>query len=157
MHKYLLIVFLLIATACSQQNNTQPENEVDHDELQPPMFAIVNDEKHELEPGGYEWEIDRDGTMEVIQTDAAAPPQIAEQMKPLTVKGDVTVDFEAESNPDITVYLWNGDRSDVLLKNDQLQIPTEKGKYIYEVKGEWTDKGKFFWGEVSYTFLVKVE
>ncbi|WP_282172377.1 hypothetical protein [Cytobacillus firmus] len=51
------------------------------------------------------------------------------------------------------VFLWNetGKEKEIMLEDDQITVPADKGKYIYEVLAEWKN------GEISYTFVAEVQ
>lgn len=90
---------------------------------------------------------------ESIQTDHASPNQMAVQLKPILVKPDQKVKVKIEDDPVIKVYLWNetGIESEIKLEDNQINMPADKGKYIYEVLAEWQN------GEISFTFVAEVQ
>ncbi|HWO78265.1 MAG TPA: hypothetical protein VNM69_20560 [Bacillus sp. (in: firmicutes)] len=105
-----------------------------------------------MEAGNYRWERKQGFNTEVVQTDAASPYQIAEHFSPISSNSHSKVDIVIENDPKITVYLWNkeGRLKEIDIKNNQISIPENKGRYIYEVVGQWDN------GEVSYTFVVNI-
>jgi hypothetical protein len=154
---YIIVLFFLIIVGCSQQNATEPENTSGNDSTDttrpPSMSAVIYDKEYKMEAGGFRWEIKQGSTTQVIQTDAASPNQIAEHFEPIVLGENSKVDVVTENNPEITVYLWNEDErvKEITLNNHQIQVPADKGQYIYEVIGKWNN------GEASYTFVVEIQ
>ncbi len=88
-----------------------------------------------------------------MTTDHASPNQMAELLKPIRVKPEQKVKVKIEDDPVMKVFLWNetGKEKEIKLEDDQITVPADKGKYIYEVLAEWKN------GEISYTFVAEVQ
>lgn len=109
--------------------------------------VIVDGIRHDMARGGFEW---TKGNQSVL-TDAASPEQIAESFKAIDVHSEDEITIEVEQTPNLNVYLWNEERKLVPFNNKQLTVPTDVGRYIYEVVAKWSN------GRVSYTFVIEVE
>ncbi|MEK4486246.1 hypothetical protein MHH81_11750 [Psychrobacillus sp. FSL H8-0484] len=149
----LIIVFSsLWITGCS--NETNKEGEVKENEFPPSMTGLIriNETEYEMIVGNYKWEIKQGLETQVVQTDAASPYQIAENVKAIIIEESSNIKIEIEGNPEISVYLWNenGREKEVKVDKNQLSVPTSKGQYIYEVLAKWSN------GEVSYTFVIEI-
>ncbi|KZE69147.1 hypothetical protein AWM68_02445 [Fictibacillus phosphorivorans] len=148
----LFTVFTLLwLTGCTI--NTAGKDK-EFDDFPPVMagYMDVKGKKYEMQQGNYRWERKKGSDTEVVTTDAASPNQIGESFRAIKVQPNATVNIEIEENPKISVYQWNesGREKEVNVKNNQLAVPSSKGRYIYEVLAKWSD------GEVSYTFGVEV-
>lgn len=120
------------------------------DDTFPPIvngFVYVDGVQHEMVRGGFEW---MKGNQSV-QTDAASPVQIAENFKVIDVGRESEITIKVEQTPNLSLYIWDLEREAVLLKNNQLTVPTEIGRYIYEIVAKWSN------GKVSYTFVIEVQ
>ncbi|MBX0314816.1 hypothetical protein [Planococcus glaciei] len=86
-------------------------------------------------------------------TDAASPPQLAEEVVAIQASPNAVIELEIERDPEISVYHWSENRREekIELTDRQFQVPVSRGRYIYEVLAIWED------GEVSYTFVIEVE
>ena len=115
----------------------------------PSGFVKVDETRYEMSKGGYRWE---KGNM-TTQTDAAGPTQIAEHFEAIEVKPNSEVYIEVEQKPKLSMYLWEDEEraSSIQLNENKMTMPTEEGRYIYEVRAAWEN------GEISYTFVVEVK
>ncbi len=143
---------LWMVTGCSNGEDQAGKADTDF----PPSMTgliLVDETEYEMEAGGYRWERKKGSEIEVVQTDAASPNQIAEEFEAIQIKPKSPIDIEIEGDPDISVYLWNkeGKEKAVPVHNNELSVPSESGQYIYEVVATWST------GEVSYTFVVDVK
>ena len=79
--------------------------------------------------------------------------RISEHMESISTTPNQKVDIKIKGNPDIKVNLWNGKGIEKEIEQDdnQIIVPSSKGKYIYEVVAEWPN------GTISYTFVVEVQ
>ncbi|MHC0038255.1 hypothetical protein [Pseudoneobacillus sp. C159] len=128
------------------------------DENFPPhmaAFITIGEDEFPIEEGGYKWERRKGLGMETVQTDHAGPSQMAQYLEPIHVKPNQKLGIKIEKDPDIAaVYLWNeeGRRlKEIQLDVNQIIVPSESGKYIYEVIANWAN------GSVSYTFVVELK
>ncbi|KAF0818224.1 MULTISPECIES: hypothetical protein [unclassified Cytobacillus] len=131
------------------------DKSVDQGEFPPEKkaTAVVNGTEYRMEKGNFQWVRKKGLETESIQTDHASPNQMAVQLKPILVKPDQKVKVKIEDDPVIKVYLWNetGIESEIKLEDNQINMPADKGKYIYEVLAEWQN------GEISFTFVAEVQ
>lgn len=112
-----------------------------------PGFITIGETRNDMAKGGYEWTKGNQS----VQTDAASPTQVAEKFSAIVVEPNSKASIEIEQNPDLSVYIWDAERSTVLIEGNELTVPTKSGRYIYEVLAKWSN------GEVSYTFVVEVK
>ncbi|MEK5330304.1 MULTISPECIES: hypothetical protein [unclassified Lysinibacillus] len=148
------LIALLIAGCSNDVNKTHHEAELNKESFPPSMagWVHVNGKKFEMEAGGYQWERKKWLTTETVQTDHASPNQVAEKLQAIQLEPNMNMRIEVEENPEIFVYLWNenGRDNEIMLKNNEMAAPSNKGRYIFEVLARWSN------GEVSYTFVVEV-
>ncbi|MGN7175088.1 hypothetical protein BK139_08835 [Paenibacillus sp. FSL R5-0490] len=116
-------------------------------------FAAVNGSEYPMEKGNFRWTRKKGIETESVTTDHASPNQMAEYLKPIPVKPDQRVKVKIEDNPVMKVYLWNetGKEREIKMEDNQITVPSEKGKYIYEVLAQWKN------GEISFTFVAEVQ
>ncbi|WP_391205824.1 DUF3221 domain-containing protein [Psychrobacillus sp. L4] len=110
-------------------------------------FVKINDIRYEMTKGNSKWKNEN----ESVQTDAASPTQIAESFKVIAVEPNNKITIEIEQNPNLSVYLWDSEEDEVTFEKKQITVPTNQGRYIYEVVAKWSN------GEISYTFVVEVK
>lgn len=110
-------------------------------------FVEINSQKHQMAKGNYRWQRGNS----IMTTDAASPQQIAENVEALRGEPGEKLKFILEQKPRLIVKnLSTGDQ----IENPPMnvtQAPASPGEYIYEVIAKWAN------GEVSYTFVLKVE
>ncbi|WP_238600611.1 hypothetical protein [Metasolibacillus meyeri] len=146
----IVVTFCLMAGCSNNESKGSANSEF------PPSYTgvvIVNGAQYEMKKGNYQWQRKKGLQTEVVQTDHAAPNQMAEQMEAIRTKPNQQIAIEIENNPDCKIYLWNenGVEKEIKQEANQLIVPSNKGKYIYEVVAEWAD------GTISYTFVVEVQ
>jgi hypothetical protein len=152
---FAIIFSSLLLTGCTI-GTVRTDNQVENnkDDFPPSMTGLINVKGKEfsMKAGNYKWERKRGSETEVVQTDAASPSQIGESFNAIGLEPNANINIEIEDNPKISVYQWNenGRDKEVILKNKSLSVPSNKGRYIYEVLAKWSN------GEVSYTFAVEV-
>lgn len=119
------------------------------DEFPPltPGFIKVGEISFGMSKGGFQWKKDNS----IVQTDAASPLQIAENFKPIEVDANSIVSVLIEQNPNLNAYNWSTKENIPNMEKNQITMPGNKGKYIYEVTAKWSN------GEVSYTFVVEIK
>lgn len=119
----------------------------------PDLKVFANNFEILVSKGGYEW-TNNVGlfSKEIVNADSASPDQIADTMDGNKVKpkSELILDF-SEKPKNVKVIAW-GELKDnpYTFTNEKIIVPKEKGIYIYEVFGEWTQ------GHVSYTIKVRV-
>lgn len=145
----ILALLTLWMTGCSKETEGE---EADFPPTRIGLFT-VNGTDYEMEAGGYKWERKKGLQMEVVQTDHAGPYQMADNISPIAAEPNQKVEIKVEKDPEIAVYLItsNGREKEISLDDNQLTVPSNKGKYIYEVLAKWKN------GEVTYTFVLEVQ
>ncbi|WP_264737566.1 hypothetical protein [Cytobacillus firmus] len=146
--KMILVISVIFIFGCSDKAVEEAEF--------PPLktaAAEVDGTDYQLEKGNYRWVRKKGLETETVTTDNASPNQMADHLKPITVKPGQKVKIKIEDDPVIKVFLWNetGKEREIKLEDDQITVPAGKGKYIYEVLAEWTN------GEISYTFAAEIQ
>lgn len=124
-------------------------------ESSPPLKATISIDglEHQIEKGGYQWESKTGSSTKAEITDHASPNQMAEEIKPISTRPNEQVDIEVEDQPNIKLYLWNGNGrvKEIIPENNQFTLLPKKGEYIYEVFAEWPN------GNISYTFVTEIK
>ncbi|MGX2960646.1 hypothetical protein JNUCC23_15430 [Peribacillus sp. JNUCC 23] len=145
----LLIVFIIIVGGCSSKTAEEPP------EMPPDVIVKINGENIEIARGTYQWETKGLFSNQTVIADAAAPFQIAENMKAKIVEQSSVADIEFNngSQPQLHAYLWEEEKrgEELPLNQHKITLPLEKGKYVIEIHAEWTN------GDSSYTFVVEVQ
>ncbi|MFJ8244771.1 hypothetical protein [Peribacillus asahii] len=146
--KYLFAIamlFLVIVVGCSSKIKEEP----------PEAIVKINNETIETVKGTYQWETKGLFSNNSVIADAAAPFQIAEDMKAQIVEQSsvANIEFTDESQPQLYAYLWEEEKrgAELPLNQHQIILPSEKGKYVIEINAEWSN------GDSSYTFVVEVQ
>ncbi|WP_141992578.1 hypothetical protein [Bacillus sp. B4EP4a] len=141
----ILMLFLLIVVGCSNETKEEP----------PEAIVKINDENIETARGTYQWEKKRLLSNTTVIADAAAPIQIAEDMKAKIVEQSsvANVEFNDGSQPQLQAYLWEGEKrgEELPLNQHHITLPSEKGKYVIEINAKWSN------GDSSYTFVIEVQ
>ncbi|MGN7403640.1 hypothetical protein ACTHO0_27770 [Cytobacillus praedii] len=152
---YIMIFVLSIFSVIGCSKNTDKKNEEIDSEFPPSLngLIIINGTEYQIERGGYRWERKKGLGTGVVQTDHASPYQMAEHIESISSNPNQKVDIMIEGNPNIKVYLWNekGREIEIEQNDNQITLPSSKGKYIYEALAEWTN------GTISYTFVVEIK
>jgi hypothetical protein len=150
---FAIVIASLWLTGCTI-GTAGTSNQMEEDDFPPSMTGLINvqGKEYEMEAGNYKWERKKGSETDVVQTDAASPYQISESYNAIVLEPNTDINIDIEDNPKVSVYQWNQNGRDegFTLKNNQLSVPSSKGRYIYEVLAKWPN------GEVSYTFVVEV-
>lgn len=150
-----MIFVLSIFSVMGCSNNVDKKNEDIDSEFPPSQkgLIIINDTEYQIESGSYRWERKKGVEIEVVQTDHASPYQMAEHIESISANPNQKVDIKIDGNPNIEVYLWNEKGREIEIKHNdnQITLPSSKGKYIYEALAEWTN------GTISYTFVMEIK
>lgn len=152
---FAIVIASLWLTGCTISTvGTNNQTEGNEEDFPPSMTGLINvqGKEYEMKAGNYKWERKKGSKTDVVYTDAASPYQIGENYNAIGLEPNANIKIEIEDNPKLSVYLWNetGRDKEVILTNNQLSVPSSKGRYIYEVLAKWPN------GEVSYTFVVEV-
>ena len=119
---------------------------------------------YEMKTGEETWRREfKDGSMEEVMSDIPGITQIAGTMVAIKSEPEmvVTINFDSNTAPKLSAYIvtskneWQEVHEEVPIENNQLILPTEEGRYIYEIRTFWTMEEVE--GEVSYTFITEVE
>ncbi|WP_438314274.1 hypothetical protein [Sporosarcina sp. FA9] len=157
----LITVFafsLCLITGCANEkmiieNTTTeqslPKFDLINNEFPPTLngFVTINDTRYDMASGGYQWSIGN----QTVTTDHAGPTQMAEHFTAIMAKPNSVATIQIPQNPNLNAYLWNPNDTRVHLEDNQITIPDAPGRYIYEVRAEWSN------GNMSFTFVVEVE
>lgn len=141
---YILIsLTLLLFVGCNSNRKTNI----------PDLKVYVDGAEILVFRGGYEWTNNVGfSKKETVTADSASPEQIADTMSGNKVKpkSELLLSF-SEKPKNVEIIAWGESKENkYTYDNDKLIVPQEKGTYIYEVFGEWTQ------GHVSYTIKVIV-
>ena len=118
----------------------------------PKPIVTVEGTKITLVQGSYCWKrIAGTGCVDKI-----SPPEILDNNKivPFSVSPQSKIKINFKKQPEkVEVEKWmNNDESEkVIVEDNSISVPNEKGKYIYIISGRW-DKGSS-----SYIFSIKVK
>jgi hypothetical protein len=145
--------FLFMLIGCAdislQKGTGENDYEFDDGEFPPlvPGYIVAKGNKNEMAKGNYKWT--KGNT--TVQTDAAGPTQIAETYKAIQLAPNEKVKIDVEQSPQLTTYIWSQDEPMKRSTGKEISVPTDPGRYIYEVVAKWAN------GEVSYTFVIEVK
>jgi hypothetical protein len=149
---FFLSICLPVLWSCSKGNITQElENE-----FSPKVKAsiVVNGREFILKRGVYQWTEQISPSLQrTHNVEYASPNEMARKMDAIPLKRGQEVKIEIEKNPKIAIYLWDayGRREIIdIFNGNQITVPTNPGKYIYEVFAEWSN------GKASYTFVIDI-
>lgn len=154
----LLIIIALLASGCSAPPS--PQQAVDtktSQRIKPPEIQLVLSDGALLysEPGAYDWTERYGDTEESVSVEADNPTVIGAKMDAVELKPEekVAISFDWDSVPalEVFVHFEDGNTEEVALEGNTLVLPSEKGRYIYEVNGEWPE------GKASYIFLAEIK
>ncbi|MGN7117441.1 hypothetical protein [Lysinibacillus odysseyi] len=149
----MVAVFSIFFTiGCSDYAEKEPR---DIDQLFPPAMLgqiMMDGMAYPIKAGAYRWER-RDGLgTEIVQTDHASPYQSSKYIEAIHTNSNQKIEIKIEEDPAIKVYLWNenGREKEIKLEDNQIVLPSDNGKYIYEVAADWPN------GTISYTFVIEI-
>lgn len=154
---FLAVVFILfLLTGCTNGAAGGPDDAEKLSEEFPPNMSgavIAEDKTYRISEGNTKWERKQGLETEVVMTDAASPPQLAETVHAIKAEPNTTIQIEIEQDPDLSIYLWDETNrvDEIELTDNQFSAPSSRGRYVYEVFAKWQN------GEVSYTFVLKVK
>ncbi|WP_147296337.1 hypothetical protein [Halobacillus trueperi] len=85
-----------------------------------------------------------------------SPMDMADEHKPTVVSPneEINIIFQKESMPEtLEVEKWTGEgnREDIVVKNNSIAAPKEKGLYVYLISADWDE------GDGNYAFSVEVK
>ncbi|WP_447403063.1 hypothetical protein ACE1MS_22805 (plasmid) [Lysinibacillus sp. fkY74-1] len=118
----------------------------------PKPIVLSANNKITIVQGSYCWK-------KIIGTecvDKISPPEILDNNKivPFSVSPQSKIKINFKKQPEkVEVEKWmnNGESEKVIVEDNSISVPNEKGKYLYIISGRW-DKGSS-----SYIFSVKVK
>lgn len=160
--RYFVISFFLISvflSGCSTPPSS-PQQAVDtktSQRIKPPeiQLALTDDALLYSEHGAYNWTERNGDTEESVSVEADTPTVIGARMDAVELKPEekVTLSFDWDSVPELKVFVHfeDGNTEEVALEGNTLVLPSDIGRYIYEVNGEWPE------GTASYIFVVEIK
>lgn len=120
----------------------------------PPLpFITVDGKKITVMQGSYCWRSFFQGEC----ADMISPPEIIDRqgVNPVRVSPESRLKISFKKMPlknTLTANIWrNRNTESILLKNNSLTIPKEKGVYIYDLSARWEK------GDSSYVFAIEVK
>ena len=139
---YVLISLIILLFVGCNRNKEIPV---------PDLKVSVDNSEVLVERGSYQW-TNNVGfyNKETVNADSASPEQIAYTMEGNQVKPQLELILNFSEKPNnVKVIAWGEFKDNKYnYTNEKIIVPKEKGTYIYEVLGEWTQ------GYVSYTIKV---
>lgn len=147
----ILLIFTLVGCSNSGMGSGDPK---------PPNASIkIGDKTYETKLGTYCWNKNGKG----ICVDSAGPVEMLKDQKPIVVKpGDkikFIMDYEPKPN-EIDVQQINGEKeTEVVVKDNQFNAPTEKGIYYYSYGVWWNNEKEenVSDGDAFYAFVLEVK
>lgn len=125
----------------------------------PPIAMIkIGEETFSTKLGSYCWTVRNKSTC----VDTAGPVELLKNVKPVQVKAGEKVTFELDYEPkpnEIHVTQINENKeTDVLVEDNHLTAPMEKGVYYYSYGVWWMDKKdvNVSNGDAFYAFVLEV-
>lgn len=120
----------------------------------PKPIITVEGKKVDWEQGSYCWE----WLLNSICTDMPSPPELIkiQGLEPVAVSPYSKLKIEFKKEPlenTLTVSSWisNKDSKSVLLRDNAILVPKEKGVYVYSVSAGWKK------GSSGYAFVIEVQ
>ncbi|MCH1627114.1 hypothetical protein [Fredinandcohnia quinoae] len=120
----------------------------------PTPILTVEDKKVEGIQGSYCW----DGLLYSVCADTSSPPEMIknQDLKPIVVSSQSNLKIEYKNKPQenavkVNQWLTNGNTKDVPINDNAIQLPKEKGVFVYDVSARWEK------GSSSYAFVVEVK
>lgn len=110
-------------------------------------FILSGESSYQMAGGAYEW----DNGKQAVITDYAGPTQLAEGFEAIVLEPGSQVSIEIKQNPYLQLYLWTSDEKRETLEGDDITVPANKGRYIYEVLAQWSN------GNRSFTVVIEVK
>lgn len=150
MKKYLFILLLLLLFAlvgCSKDEITG-EN--------PPIVNVnIGDETYETKLGTYCW---KNGCVDTVGT-----VDLLEGKEPIKVKLGAKItflmDYKPKPNKFQLMQINGSNRREIVIKNNSISAPTNKGVYYYSYGVWWMDdkRENVSHGDAFYSFSLEVE
>lgn len=143
--KRIFYVLICLAVLLSMGCNRNKEVSV------PDLKVSTNGSEILVSRGGYKWTNNTNlFKKETVVADSASPTQIANTMSGNKVNPQSELSLNFSQKPDSVKVIPFGELKDnkFTYTNEKIIVPKEKGTYIYEIVGNWSQ------GDVSY--IVKV-
>lgn len=141
----ILIGFNLIGCSNEQLSGGKP----------PKVFIEIDNELFETTLGTYCW----NGTC----VDTAGPIELLKGKKPVKVKPGENIsfvmDYEPKPNEFHVVEMSENKETEVIVKDNQITAPTQKGVYYYAYGVWWMDEKEenVSKGDAFYAFVLEVD
>ncbi|MGG3574779.1 hypothetical protein ABES80_20315 [Bacillus gobiensis] len=149
------LVAFVILTGC---NLIGCSNNEMSGEKPPKVLIEIENETYETILGSYCW----GGLEKSTCVDTAGPIKLLEGKKPIRVKPGETISFMMNYEPkpnEINVVKINDNKeSDVVVKDNQITAPMQKGVFYYSYRVGWMDEKKtnVSNGDAFYAFVLDV-
>jgi hypothetical protein len=121
----------------------------------PEAIVKVGDDKLNAVKGTYQWIQKGFSSDTSVNADAPSPFQLGEDMEPSSIKkgAEAKVEFHDGTHPKLQAFLWldEGRRQQVPMKDERLTFPSEPGRYVIEIWAAWPN------GDASYTILAEIQ
>lgn len=154
---FLFVLFVLILTACGQQDRVV-DGAVDTEPIfkaPPELIVVSNSNKVVAAIGTYSWSYDNgDGTSTSIEADSDIPPKIVHhQSTSLSTNLGSDVNLEYDKVPErIKVNIWGNSQIIRGVKVEDASFRTdEKGYVIYEIYAKWDQ------GSAHYAVKINIQ
>lgn len=119
----------------------------------PKPIITVEGKKVEVAQGSYCWK----GLINAMCVDTASPNEIVKfkNLKPVVVSAQSLLKIEYKKEPientlGVNGWINNEESESVPINKNVIQLPKEKGKYVYNVFAHWDN------GDSNYVFVVEV-
>jgi hypothetical protein len=84
--------------------------------------------------------------------DYPAPNELAQDLADTIVEPDAKLDYKFNRKPDnFHITVWDENTESYVSETDVLEVPKDKGTYVFSVIGKWKQ------GQVLYVFKVMVK
>lgn len=156
---FSLLIITMFASGCSTPPSS-PQQAVDmktSQRIKPPeiQLALSDDSLLYSEHGAYNWTERNGDTEESVSVEADTSTVIGARMDAVELKPEekVAIKFDTDSVPELQVFVHfeDGNTEEVAVEGNAIVLPSEKGRYIYEVNGEWHE------GTASYIFVAEIK
>ena len=135
-----------------KEQQSLPKFSYKNEEFPPELTGFIRsgESRYEMANGGYSWSKGNLMETQTVQTDYAGPTQIGENFEAIVLDPGSQVSIEIEQDPDLSLFLWVSNDKSEAIEGNEITVPANKGRYIYEVVAKWSN------GEVSFTIVIEV-
>ncbi|MCA1010675.1 hypothetical protein [Halobacillus halophilus] len=149
---FLLIIPLVLSGCLNEEDNTTNSSEISS-KTPPDLRIEVGDTTVKPVRGTYNWSYTKkDGTSTSKHAASAAPPVLVKEQQSVIVTPDSKVNLYFDEEPkSYKVKIWDPEKNEVKRSYEEVVIPQEDGKVIYEILANWEH------GKVSFAFSLHVD